>query len=98
AAGGVVVPFQNGVESIERIGAVVGREQVMGGAAYIAARIAEPGVIAHTGTMARVVVGALLPSQQNVERALLEACKPPGIDAELAAYIREALWTKFAFL
>src|SRR4051794_39421318 len=50
--GGVVVPFQNGVESIERIGAVIGPEYVMGGVAYIAATIAEPGVIAHTGTMA----------------------------------------------
>src|SRR5512146_2077874 len=45
ANGGVVVPLQNGVESIERIGAVVGAEPVMGGVAYIAATIAEPGVI-----------------------------------------------------
>jgi 2-dehydropantoate 2-reductase len=29
----------------------------MGGAAYIAATIAEPGVIAHTGTMARLRFG-----------------------------------------
>ena len=59
AAGGVVIPFQNGVESIERIGAVVGEAQVMGGVAYIAAKIAEPGVIAHTGTMARLRFGAV---------------------------------------
>jgi 2-dehydropantoate 2-reductase len=98
AAGGVVVPFQNGVESIERIGAVVGREQVMGGVAYIAARIAEPGVIVHTGTMARVLFGAVLPSQQDAARELLEVCKAAGIDAELAADIQQALWIKFAFL
>src|SRR5207247_2269183 len=34
AGGGRVIPFQNGVESIERIGAVVGARQVMGGVAY----------------------------------------------------------------
>src|SRR2546422_10540017 len=44
-----VIPFQNGVESIERVGAVLGRERVMGGAAYIASRIAEPGVSVQTG-------------------------------------------------
>jgi 2-dehydropantoate 2-reductase len=98
AAGGVVIPFQNGVESIERIGAVVGREQVMGGVAYIAARIAEPGVIVHTGTMARLLFGAVLPSQQEAAQQVLAACKAAGIDAEQVADIRQALWIKFAFL
>ena len=41
ANGGVIIPFQNGVESIPRIAAVVGAEHVMGGVAYIAATIAE---------------------------------------------------------
>ncbi|HJT61856.1 MAG TPA: 2-dehydropantoate 2-reductase, partial [Burkholderiales bacterium] len=31
---GVVIPFQNGVESIERLGKALGRERVMGGSAY----------------------------------------------------------------
>jgi 2-dehydropantoate 2-reductase len=98
AAGGVVVPFQNGVESIERVGAVVGEAQVMGGVAYIAAKIAEPGVIAHTGTMARLRFGAVLPAQRPAAEALLDACKGAGIDAELVADIRQALWVKFVFL
>ena len=98
AAGGVVIPFQNGVESIERVGAVVGESQVMGGAAYIAARIAEPGVIAHTGTMARLRFGAVVPTQQPVAEALLDACKRAGIDADIVADIRQALWMKFVFL
>ncbi len=94
----VVVPFQNGVESIERIGAVVGAERVMGGVAYIAAKIAEPGVVEHTGTMARLQFGALAPSQQPAAEALLAACKGAGIDAEIPADIRKALWMKFVFL
>src|SRR4029450_6521279 len=98
AAGGVVIPFQNGVESIERIGAVVGAAQVMGGAAYIAAKISEPGVIAHTGTLARLRFGTVVPSQQPAAEALLAACKGAGIDAEIVADIRQALWTKFVFL
>ena len=87
AAGGVVIPFQNGVESIERIGAVVGREQVMGGVAYIAARIAEPGVIAHTGTMARLLFGAVLPSQQDAARELLELAVRRQIELRISRRI-----------
>jgi 2-dehydropantoate 2-reductase len=98
AAGGIVIPFQNGVESIERVGAVVGPGQVMGGVAYIAAKIAEPGVIAHTGTMARLQFGALSAEQRAAADALLAACKDAGIDAEIAADIRKALWMKFVFL
>ena len=98
AAGGVVIPFQNGVESIERVGAVIGAQQVMGGVAYIAAKIAEPGTIVHTGTMARLRFGPVIPGQQTAADALLAACKDAGVDAEIVADIRKALWMKFVFL
>lgn len=98
ANGGVVVPFQNGVDSVERIGAIVGAERVMGGVAQIAATIAEPGVIGHTGTMARLRFGPVLAAQRPVAEALLAACNGAGIDAELVVDIRRALWEKFVFL
>jgi 2-dehydropantoate 2-reductase len=98
AHGGVVVPFQNGVGSVERIGAIVGAERVLGGVAQIAATIAEPAVIGHTGTMARLRFGVVLPAQQPAAEALLAACSGAGIDAELVADIRRALWEKFVFL
>lgn len=98
AAGVVVIPFQNGVESIARIGAVLGREQVMGGAAYIAARIGEPGVIVQTGTMARLRFGALTPSQRASAQAFHTACVEAGIDAELVDDIVRVLWEKFVLL
>jgi 2-dehydropantoate 2-reductase len=98
ADGGVIVSFQNGVGSVERIGAIVGAERVMGGVAQIAATIAEPGVISHTGTMARLRFGPVLTAQRPAADALLAACKGAGIDAELVADIRRALWEKFVFL
>ena len=98
AAGGMVIPFQNGVESIERVAAVVGDAQVMGGVAYIAAKISAPGVIAHTGTMARLRFGAVQPEQEPVAAELFDACKLAGIDAEVVPDIRKALWMKFVFL
>jgi 2-dehydropantoate 2-reductase len=98
AAGGVVIPFQNGVESIERIAAVVGERPVMGGAAYIAASIAEPGVVAQTGAMARLRFGAVLPEQRTAARAFLDASQDAGINAELVDDIRRVIWEKFVFL
>lgn len=98
ADGGVVLPLQNGVESIERIGAVVGPAKVIGGVAYIAAAIAEPGVIMHTGQMARLRFGPVLPEQRAAARRFLEACAGAGIDAELVEDIRRVVWEKFVFL
>ncbi|MGH8687688.1 MAG: ketopantoate reductase family protein [Burkholderiales bacterium] len=98
AKGGTVIPFQNGVESIERIGRVLGPERVMGGAAYIAGRIAEPGVIAQTGTMARLRFGPVLPTQRKTAEAFLAACQGAKVDAELTDDIVKVLWEKFVLL
>jgi 2-dehydropantoate 2-reductase len=98
ASGGVVIPFQNGVESIERVGKVLGPERAMGGAAYIASRIGEPGVIVQTGTMARLRFGPVLPSQNSVAEAFLAACKDAKIEAELTDDIVRVLWEKFVLL
>jgi 2-dehydropantoate 2-reductase len=98
ASGGVVLPFQNGVESIERVGRVLGPEHVMGGAAYIASRIGEPGVIVQTGTMARLRFGPVLPSQNKMAEAFLAACKDAKIEAELTDDIVRVLWEKFVLL
>lgn len=98
AQGGVVIPFQNGVESIERVGKVLGAERVMGGAAYIASRIGEPGVIVQTGTMARLRFGAVHPAQKKPAEAFLAACQSAKIEAELTEDIVRVLWEKFVLL
>ena len=94
----VVIPFQNGVESVQRIGAVLGKERVMGGAAYIAGRIAEPGVILHTGTIARLRFGPVLSAQKPAAQAFHAACVGAKIDCELAEDIERVLWEKFVLL
>jgi len=93
--GAVVIPFQNGVESIERIGKVLGAERVMGGAAYIAARISEPGVITQAGIPPRLRFGAVLPAQKKVAEDFHAACKQAGIDVELVGDPVKLLWEKF---
>lgn len=98
ASGGFVIPFQNGVESVARIGAILGKERVMGGAAYIAGRIGEPGVIVHTGTIARLRFGPVVPAQRSAAQAFHAACTAANIDCELAEDIERVLWEKFVLL
>jgi 2-dehydropantoate 2-reductase len=94
----VVIPFQNGVESIERLRRILPEESVMGGSAYIATHIKSPGVIEHTGQMSRIQFGPVLPSQQQRAQSFLEACQKAGIQAEIPDDIVRANWEKFVFL
>ena len=94
----VVIPFQNGVESIERLRKIFGAEQVLGGSAYIATRIAAPGVIEHIGQMAGLEFGPLMPSQRAAAAAFHAACQSAGINAKLADDIQRVIWQKFIFL
>lgn len=93
-----VVSFQNGVDAAERLSAVVGASHVMGGVAHIAAAIAAPGVIKHTGTMARLTVGELAGGQSRRVDAFAAAAKRAGIECVASSDIRRAIWEKFIFL
>ena len=98
AGGGVVIPFQNGVAAPEILSRVLRPASVLGGIAYIAATIREPGVIAHTGTMARLVVGAFEGGNGDAAAAFRDACVAAGVDAAASADVGRALWEKFCFL
>jgi 2-dehydropantoate 2-reductase len=93
-----VVSLQNGVDNEEKLAAVVGEEQVVGGAAYIFANISQPGVIEHTGGPATIVVGEWRGGRSERVGALVSACQAAGFGAEQSGDIRAALWTKFAFI
>lgn len=98
AAGGLAIPFQNGVESREILAGVLGGGRVAGGVAHIGAVIQAPGVIAHTGTMAKLRVGACEAQQEPRLREFVAAGRAAGIDIEYVDDIRRSLWEKFVFL
>ena len=93
-----VIPFQNGVESIARLRAFFPEQAVLGGSAYIATRVKSPGVIEHTGQMARLQFGPVMPSQRAAAEAFLKVCLDSKIQAEIPEDIVRANWEKFAFL
>jgi 2-dehydropantoate 2-reductase len=98
AATAVVVPFQNGVDAVDLLAEAIPRERIAGGVAYIAATIREPGVIAQTGSIARLRVGPMLPAQRPVLQALTDAGTGAGYTAELVDDAQRILWEKFVFL
>src|SRR3954463_10367175 len=71
----LVVPFQNGVERIDVLTRTVGRSPVAGGTAYVAAVVAEPGVIRHTA-MNRVIFGPVSGSPAPALPQLPPPCRP----------------------
>jgi len=93
-----VISFQNGVVKDDILLAALGKEAVVGGVCYIAATIAEPGVIAHTGTMQKLVFGEY--DGHRSERVLRfhDACRRAGIDVEISGNIGKTIWEKFVFL
>jgi 2-dehydropantoate 2-reductase len=90
-----VVTFQNGVESADRLAAILGREAVIPGTALIAAAITEPGVIKQTGAIARLTFGELDGMPRDRTDRLFAACKEAGIDAVLSTDMKRDLWNKF---
>ncbi|MDF2781672.1 MAG: 2-dehydropantoate 2-reductase [Geminicoccaceae bacterium] len=93
-----VVTLQNGVDSVEVLSRVLGRQHVIGGVAHIAAVIAAPGVIRHTGTMARFQFGELDGAQSERVAALSAALDGAGVDHQVSAEIERDIWSKMVFL
>jgi len=93
-----VISFQNGVVKDELLRAILGEPAVAGGTAYIATTIAEPGVIAHTGTLQRLVFGEYDGRRSERLQRFHAACLRAGIDAQLHEDIARTVWEKFVFL
>jgi 2-dehydropantoate 2-reductase len=93
-----VLSLQNGVQKEDVLRRVLGSGPIIGAVCYIAATIAQPGVIRHTGTMQKLLFGEYDGRRSARAEALLEACQRGGIDAELSQDVRKAIWEKFVFL
>ncbi|WIX82670.1 2-dehydropantoate 2-reductase [Amycolatopsis carbonis] len=93
-----VVSFQNGVVKDDILRRVLGPEHVIGGVCYIAATIAEPGVIRHTGTLQKLVFGEYDGTTSARVQKFHDACAESNIDVEISTGIEQTIWEKFVFL
>ena len=93
-----VVSFQNGVVKDDILRQTLGERSVIGGVCYVAATIAEPGLIRHAGKMQRLIFGEYDGSIGERVRRFGQACAAAGLDHEISTNIRKAVWEKFVFL
>ena len=93
-----VITLQNGVDSVERVAPILGVEQAVGGAAYIATVIASPGVIKQTSHFAKMRFGRSDRKPDAVLQAFADAGKAAKVDVDISTDINVELWEKFIFL
>jgi len=96
--GATIFTFQNGMESAERIGRIVGAGKVVEGAARIAAHMPEPGVIKQDSNFAILEFGEAEGKPSPRTTAFHAACVGAGIAATLSSNISRTIWAKFAML
>jgi 2-dehydropantoate 2-reductase len=96
--GTAVLSLQNGAENTEKLARAVGEDHVMGGAAFIFAEIAQPGLVVHTGGPASITFGELDGRASERAKRLLECCTRAGFEAELSTSIKTVVWAKLAFI
>jgi 2-dehydropantoate 2-reductase len=93
-----VVTLQNGVDSVERLAPVLGDDHTIGGATYVVTNVVQPGMIRHTGSIARVRCGRLDRRPDAKLTGYVEEMKRANIDITLAEDMLLDLWKKFVLL
>lgn len=94
----VVVSLQNGIDSAEQIGAVLGMNAMLGGVTWISAAIEAPGVVKQASQFRRIVIGEFDGQVTPRVRSILAAFDGTGALVELSDNISKVLWTKFVFI
>jgi 2-dehydropantoate 2-reductase len=93
-----IISLQNGVTKDDMLAPIVGREHLLGGAAYIGVSIVRPGVVKKAGTMERLAFGEFDNKVSKRAQAFLDACKAGDIKADIPADITLELWQKFVVI
>ena len=94
----VIVPFLNGVETLQRLRRHLPAARIADGVAHVAVTLREPGLIQQTGEFARFLFAFrddASPSRKL--RDLRLALRKAGLEAPESADIRRDVWTKFIF-
>ncbi len=94
----IILPFQNGIYSEQRIMEQFGKENTYGAVAQISSFINEKQIIIHKGILATFFVGKV--KSQNSEKLsnFSNECKIAGLDLRIKTNIEEKIWEKFIFL
>ena len=90
-----VLTLQNGVESGDRLSAVLGADRILVGTTLIATTIVEPGVIDQANPVRRIELGepsgGVTPRVEAVAATLRDA----GVEVRVTTDVRRTVWEKF---
>ena len=91
-----IIPIQNGIGHVEKIGDVLGAEYVLGGVSLIMGHVAEPGIVQHYPAPDSLefgeVKGGHSPRCDRIEEVLAVS----GFEAAACPNIVERMWWKLA--
>ncbi|RMH31254.1 MAG: 2-dehydropantoate 2-reductase [Nitrospirae bacterium] len=91
-----LLTLQNGVTIEDQLCEAVGRERVVGGVAFIYAKIASPGVIEHY-KRGVVTIGELMGQETPRVVAIADLFREAGIACHISRDIRKAKWEKMCW-
>jgi 2-dehydropantoate 2-reductase len=94
----VVIPLLNGVNSAERLRAVLPQANVLGGSVYIISHIEKSGVIKQEGGACKLTFGTDDHESAQKYSYILNILLQAKINAVLTAKISEVLWTKYLLM
>ena len=93
-----LITLQNGVDSYERVSAVIGAEYAVPGVASVASVIAEPGVVRQTSSFHAITFGRPDCARDTVLARFAETSAPANCVVKLADDIESERWRKFVVL
>lgn len=94
----ILLPFQNGIYSEEKITHEFGEDKTFGAVAQISSFVNEEQLIVHKGRLASFFVGSIVNKENKKLRNFCEKCQNIGLDIRLKSNIKEKIWEKFIFL
>jgi 2-dehydropantoate 2-reductase len=94
----VVIPLLNGVNSAERLRAVLPQANIISGSAYIITHIEKPGVVHQEDGACKLIFGTDDQESARKYSYILDILLQTKINAVLTDKISEALWTKYLLM
>jgi len=94
----VVIPLLNGVNSAERLRAVLPQANVLSGSVYIISHIEKPGIIKQEGGACKLTFGMDNQASAKKYSYILDILLRARINAALTEKISEVLWIKYLLM
>ena len=93
-----VLTLQNGIDSVPTLSSILGAQHVIGGATWLTAHIAQPGVIEYQDAEVRAAIGEPAGGISDRVQTIAQALRTAGFEIEVTDDINHVLWNKLVLL